>query len=211
MQNSVNMEASCPLQSRILSGVDEHRAWYRPRKLPHFDGAITQSITIRLEDSLPKAVCQRIEDELKSTNSNRKLERLRRLEEILDNGLGSCLLKEEPCAKIVEDALLFLDQKRFHLQAWAVMPNHVHFLAYFDEHQTLSKALHSLKSFTANEIKKLHPETGTVWQAEYFDRFMRSEKHYWHELNYIEANPVAAKLCEKKEDFRWSSARFTQD
>ena len=91
------------------------------------------------------------------------------------------------------------------------MPNHVHFLAHFEEHQMLEKALHSLKSFTSNEIKKLHPEMGSVWQEEFFDRYMRSEAHYWHEVNYVENNPVAAKLCEKREDFCWSSAFESKD
>ncbi len=191
--------------------MDEHRAWYRPRKLPHFDAAITQSITIRLEDSLPKEVLLRVAEEMKTVKSNRKLERIRRLEAMLDDGFGSCILGEDQCAKVVQDALIFLDGKRFDLLAWVIMSNHVHFLARFDEHQTLEKALHSLKSYTSNELKKLHPEMGAIWQGEFFDRYIRSEAHYWHEVNYIENNPVLAKRCQRKEDFRWSSAFDRKD
>ena len=85
--------------------MDENRGWFRPKKLPHFDAAITQSITIRLGDSLPKEVVSRIKNELKDEKSNRKLERFRRLETILDNGLGSCIFREAECAKIIEEAL----------------------------------------------------------------------------------------------------------
>ncbi len=186
--------------------MDENRGWYRPRKLPHFDGAVIQSITIRLEGSLPKEVLERIAEDLKSVKSNRKLERIRRFEAILDNGLGSCVLQERPCAQIVQDALTYLDKMRFELHAWVVMPNHVHFLARFDEHQKLDKALHSLKSYTSKEIKKLHPEIDAIWQSEFFDRYIRSDAHYGYEVKYIESNPVVAKFCSKPEDFRWSSA-----
>jgi putative transposase len=70
----------------------------------------------------------------------------------------------------------------------------------------LSNALRSLKSFTAHEIKKLHPEMASIWQHESFDRYVRNENHYWNEIRYLRRNPVVAKLCENEEDFRWSSA-----
>ena len=186
--------------------MDEHRGWFQPRKLPHFDAEVTQSITIRLEDSLPKEVLHRLEAELKDVKIDRSLERIRRIESLLDNGYGSCILGEFQCAKIVQDALLFLDGKRFDLRYWVVMPNHVHFLARFEPHQTLEKGLHSLKSYTSNELKKLYPEMGPIWQGEYFDRYIRSEEHYWNAVNYIHRNPVVAKLCTVPADFRWSSA-----
>jgi REP element-mobilizing transposase RayT len=86
------------------------------------------------------------------------------------------------------------------------MPNHVHFLARFEEHQSLPHALHSLKSYTAHELKKLHPEMAVIWQIEYFDRYIRNEDHYWNAVNYIRKKPVAAKLCDSQEEFKWSSA-----
>ena len=66
--------------------------------------------------------------------------------------------------------------------------------------------LHSLKSFTANEIKKIIPDMGPVWQPGYFDRYMRSEEHFWRTIDYIHRNPLKAKLCEEIGDYPWSSA-----
>lgn len=186
--------------------MSEHRGWFRPRKLPHFDAEVTQSITIHLEDSLPKEVLAKLEDDLKDVKSNRKFERVERIESLLDNGYGSCILREPDCAKLVQDSLLFLNGKRFDLRAWAVMPNHLHFLARFEAHQSLPDALHSLNSYTGHELKKLHPEMEVIWQIEYFDRYIRNEDHYWNAVNYIHNNPVVAKLCKQPEDFPWSSA-----
>ncbi len=186
--------------------MSEHRGWFRPRNLLHFDAEVTQSITIRLDDSLPKEVLLRLTEEMKDVKANQSIERVKRIESLLDNAHGSCILREPKCAQIVQDALLFLHEKRFELRAWVVMPNHAHFLARFEPGQTLEKALHSLKSYTAHELKKLHPEMQGIWQIEYFDRYIRNENHYWNAVNYIHGNPVEAGLCKRPEDFPWSSA-----
>ena len=80
--------------------MDDHKGWYTRRKLPHFDGAeLTQSITIRLADSLPREVIAKIKHELPDTSSDVQIERTKRLEAILDAGIGSCILREADCAK----------------------------------------------------------------------------------------------------------------
>ena len=195
-----------------MTDVDEHKGWYTRRKLPHFDGAgQTQSITIHIADSLPQEVLKRIKEELPGTRAEMEIERISRIQAYLDQGSGSCILRENQCATIVQEALQFLDGQRFDLRAWVVMPNHMHFLAYFGEGQSLPKALHSLKSYTAHELKKLHPELESIWQEEYFDRYIRSEAHYFNALNYIHENPVKAHLCKDKESFRWSSCFASED
>ena len=174
--------------------------------IPHFDvGELTQSITFRLGDSLPQERLRELQD-LEKVGEEGIVERQNRIEYYLDQGMGSCVLKDPACASIIEDALEYLNGKRFDLIAWVIMPNHVHFLARFGEGQLLSKAMHSLKSFTSNEIGKLYPELRPVWQTESFDRYIRSEEHYWYAIRYIHENPVKAGLSETAEAFPWSSA-----
>lgn len=188
--------------------MGEHKGWYSRQNLPHFDGGeTTQFITFRLADSLPAGVLEEMDEELKTFKGDAELEKIRRIERLIDRGHGSCVLRETPCAKIVEDSLLFLHDMRFDLHSWVIMPNHVHFLARFNEGQTLPDGVHSLKSYTANEIKKIHLEMGAVWQPGYFDRFMRSEEHFWKTYQYIHQNPVKAGLCGEARDFPWSSAK----
>ena len=186
--------------------MEEHRGWHDRGYIPHFDvGEITQSITFRLGDSLPQERLRELQD-LAKAGEEGIVERQNRIEYYLDQGMGSCVLKDPACASIIEDALEYLNGKRFDLIAWVIMPNHVHFLARFGEGQLLSKAMHSLKSFTSNEIGKLYPELRPVWQTESFDRYIRSEEHYWHAVRYIHENPVKAGLSETAEAFPWSSA-----
>ena len=191
--------------------MGDHKGWYKRRKLPHLDiGGTTQSTIIRLGDSVPHEVLNRLKEELRGPQAEIKLERVRRIEEFLDQGAGSCILRENKCAEIVQNSLLYLHEKSFDLEAWVVMPNHVHFLAHFNAGQPLHVALHSLKSFTGHELKKLHPEMDGIWQDEYFDRFIRNEDHHWRAVSYIHDNPVVARISKSAESFRWSSA-FTGD
>jgi putative transposase len=151
-----------------------------------------------------------LSDDLKNmkvqSESERDREKYSRIQSHLDTGFGSCILRESESAKIVQDALLFLDIKKFDLREWVIMPNHVHFLARFEEGKLMSKALHSLKSYTAHELKKLHPEMESIWQAESFDRYIRNEEHFLRTVRYIHENPVNAKLCPRAKEFQWSSA-----
>ena len=43
---------------------------------------------------------------------------------------------------------------------------------------------------------------------DYYDRFIRDERHFVRALEYIEMNPVAAGLCLRPEDWPYGSARF---
>jgi putative transposase len=88
------------------------------------------------------------------------------------------------------------------------MPNHAHMLLTPFAGQELSAILHSLKSYTANEANKLAGRSGQFWQPESFDRWVRDANHFANVIAYIENNPVKAHLCEKPEDWPFSSAWF---
>ncbi len=56
----------------------------------------------------------------------------------------------------------------------------------------LPKILHSWKSFTAKKINLALGKCGVVWQDEYYDNLMRSERHYTATVEYIRRNAKAA-------------------
>lgn len=45
-----------------------------------------------------------------------------------------------------------------------------------------------------------------AWNREYWDRYIRNEKHFRQALEYIHSNPVKAGLVARPEDWQWSSA-----
>jgi type I restriction enzyme R subunit/putative DNA methylase len=203
------------------------RGWYSRGYLPHFDAAgLIQHITFHLADSLPREAIARMQHELESfTERQRAVEQRKRIQELLDSGLGSCILCREDCARIVEDSLLFGDGDRYRLLAWVVMPNHVHVLIQQLPDWPLGKVVQSWKRHTTREIRHLpspdnlgslgppsctRQPSAPVWQRDYWDRFIRDERHFLAAKLYIENNPVAAGLVPKAEAWPWGSARFVE-
>ncbi|MEK6776328.1 MAG: transposase [bacterium] len=67
------------------------------------------------------------------------------------------------------------------------------------EDDALSKVMHSLKSFTANEINKALNRKGSVWDRQYYEHGIRNEKALMQTVRYCLENPVRKGLVE---DFR---------
>jgi len=210
----MNLRASgSPGSAGIPAGVEAsaHKGWYSRGYLPHRDEAhLIQSITFRLADSFPAEMLDQWRDwidpktgEILSSDARTRA----RIEAWLDAGHGKCLLRDPRIAELVENALLHFDGERYRLLAWCVMPNHVHVVAHFDQGHSLADVVHSWKSFTASEANRILCRKGAFWFREYWDRFIRDERHLQKTLDYVEANPVTAKLAGSPEEWAWSSAR----
>jgi len=182
--------------------------WHSRGYLPHFDGGeIAQTINLHLADSLPQAVLEKWKGELARDAETRSDVILRRrIEHYLDQGYGSCALRIESVAQMVQDSLLHFDAVRYRIPAWAIMPNHVHMLLTPFEAWSLSQIMKDMKSFTAHEANKILRRLGQFWMEEYFDRYVRDAKHFSNATAYIENNPVRARLCARPEDWVFSSA-----
>jgi len=187
--------------------------WHSRGYLPHFEGAdATQHVTFHLADSLPPTVLLRLEAELKTfPTEKRDVERRKRVDAWIDAGHGSCLLRKPTSAGMVQRSLLTFDSQRYRLLAWVVMPNHVHVLFGPMEGWTVAKIVAGWKKFTSRKILDEGPDRGEgsggpVWHREYWDRYIRDEKHFRQAVDYIHLNPVKAGLVDRAEMWRWSSA-----
>ncbi|SRR6266496_5623807 len=186
--------------------------WRSRGYLPHFDGrAIPQFITLHLADSIPAKVLERWQRELGQTRDTQaQMVLQKRIDRYLDQGYGSCFLKDYRVATIVQDSLQKFDGVRYNLFSWVVMPNHSHFMLTRFEDWELDQLMHSHKSYTAHESDKVLGRTGKFWREEYFDRFIRNAEHFRNAIAYIENNPVKAGLCGKPGDWPFSSAWFRE-
>jgi alanyl-tRNA synthetase/REP element-mobilizing transposase RayT len=100
---------------------------------------------------------------------------------------------------IVLDALRHFDNSRYDLIAACVMPDHVHAIIrpWVKEQNekgeavfwSLGELMHSIKSFTAKEINKADGTTGSVWEQERFDRYVRGDRDLEEKFRYIVTNP----------------------
>jgi hypothetical protein len=109
---------------------DSAPGWYSRGYLPHFDGGeIAQAVTFRLFDSLPRSLLEQWREELwHRPEKEAEVEKRKRVEAYLDQGKGSAWMKDARIAERVQEAMLFFDAAHYRLQAWVVMPNHVHAL-----------------------------------------------------------------------------------
>jgi REP element-mobilizing transposase RayT len=130
-----------------------------------------------------------------------------KLEEYLDRGVGECWLKRSEIADLVAGAIRFFEGDRYRLDAWVVMPNHVHAVLWPMPNHSLSAILQSWKRFTAREANKILGRTGqTFWQPEPYDHWIRNEEEHVRCVRYVINNPVKARLCASSEEWKWSSA-----
>jgi len=189
-----------------------HKGWNSRGYLPHFDHPEkVQSLTFHLGDSVPSEIVEEWKRELQvSSNVDasdpRMVELRRRIEKYADAGYGECWLRRLEVGGMVEDALLFFDGVRYRLLAWCVMPNHVHALVEMVDGWPLRSVVHSWKSFTSKEANRVLGRTGSFWEKDYYDRFIRDEGHLENAVRYIEENPLKAGLVRRGEDWLFSSA-----
>jgi putative transposase len=179
-----------------------HLGWHDRGYIPHFDaGAVVQTITFRLADSLPRAYYEKAA--IITPNS---VERAILFEKGIDRGCGNCLLSNPGNAEIVRGTLYRFDGERYRLLAWVIMPNHVHAMIEQATGTPLSTVIQTWKSFSAHAINKARGAGRQVWAPDYFDRLIRNEAHYSNAKRYIEDNPVKARLVTRPEDWPYSSA-----
>ncbi|MCZ7585118.1 MAG: transposase [Deltaproteobacteria bacterium] len=124
-------------------------------------------------------------------------------------------MRDPRAAACVVDTWYRFALERYDLIAWVVMPNHVHVLIRVYEGMALGKIVQSWKSYTARRIREMELQTRqsasgglkSIWMREYWDRYIRDEKHYRTAIAYIHQNPVKARLVEAAALWPWSSAR----
>lgn len=168
--------------------------------LPHWDqpGKL-QFVTFRLADSLPQSKLKEFqqlkeewlkehpfpwkENDFKEYNDFCEV-----FEDWLDLGFGSCILKYKEIQTIVENSILHFDNERYVLFDYIIMPNHVHLLLITGLKYSMKQIMHSIKSFSANEINKLLNRKGEVWQKSSFDSIMRNAIDYQNKKEYIMHN-----------------------
>jgi REP element-mobilizing transposase RayT len=146
------------------------------RRLPHWElEGSTYFVTYRLIGALPCSLVERVS-------------------------------KTEFClASIVEESLFFNHGERFLLDAYVIMPDHVHLLIRPIAEWSLSRILQGLKGFTAREINKILHRYGAFWQDESFDHLVRNDEDWLDKFTYIHDNPVKAGVVLRPQDYPYSS------
>ena len=180
---------------------------YYDRCLPHIQPAgATFFITYRLAGSIPIKLLKQwkeVLDEAKRRGKGKPdalATTYRRQFLLMDRYLdkdanGPYWLSKPFISKEVANSLHHLNEKRYRLWAYCIMPNHVHvLLTHQDTKWPLYKILQSHKSYTAKICNRLLERSGPFWEKEYYDHIVRNPSAFSNILNYILQNPVKAGL-----------------
>jgi putative transposase len=176
--------------------------WHGRGYLPHFDAnTLLQHVVFHAFDALEGNVFAQVCS--KPAEIRPSL-----VDQALDSSCFGQTFSDCDCADVMQSVLRFFDGDRYDLQAWCVMPNHVHVVLVTAPDVLLGQIIKSWKYAAALRINKLRGTSGPVFAKDYFDRFMRNLKQAETAIHYVEANPVKANLCLDGVDWPWSSAYF---
>ena len=112
---------------------------------------------------------------------------------------------------LCENLLDVAEKHKWGLQAWAVFPNHYHFVAVSPVQATsltdFTKHLHSVTSIQANRWDQTPGRK--VWY-QFWETLLTDEKSCLTRLSYVHRNAVHHQLVREPSTYRWCSAGWLQ-
>ncbi len=104
---------------------------------------------------------------------------------------------------------LFAEEFGWRLQAWAVLSNHYHFVAFSPGNpKSMGVMLSKLHTLSAAEINRQdHKEGRKVW-CQYYDSHITYQTSFLARLRYVHQNPVHHGLVSNAESYPWCSASW---
>jgi len=94
--------------------------------------------------------------------------------------------------------------------AYCLMPNHVHLIAVPEREDSLARGLGEAHRRYTRHINRRQEWKGYLWQGRFASHPM-DEPHLLAATRYVELNPVRARLVERAEAWKWSSAKAHLD
>ena len=96
----------------------------------------------------------------------------------------------------------------WNLQAWAVFPNHYHFVALSTAPHTLGPMIRKLHSKTAREANRRDSASGRKVWFQYRETRITNQPSYLARLNYVHRNAVHHGLVRRAANYPWCSATW---
>jgi putative transposase len=117
------------------------------------------------------------------------------------------LFPSERAATIFAETLFgYRDRGIFHLYECVIMPDHIHLFLAPKPALALERAMQFIKGGYSHRFMK---ETGSrmeIWERSFTNHRIRDAFDYEKHRSYIRLNPVRARLVERPQDYRYSSA-----
>jgi putative transposase len=114
------------------------------------------------------------------------------------------LFRNERWAKLLVDTLYHYRGSAYLLHEFVVMPDHIHVL--ITPTTSLEEAVQFIKGGFSYRAKKELGSNMEIWQKGFQDQRIRGVEDSDAHVNYIRQNPVRKRLCERAEEYPYSSA-----
>jgi putative transposase len=116
-------------------------------------------------------------------------------------------LLERDYQKFMSNLRKYKRKYHFRLYGFCLMPNHVHLVGEPVESKNLSKFMQCLnRSYTAY-FNEHYTKVGHLWQGRFKSKVIVKDRYLLDCIQYVEFNPVRAKIVTTAADYLWSSYR----
>lgn len=106
---------------------------------------------------------------------------------------------------ITENHLYFISKAHgMVIHAYVLMSNHFHLLASTPE-GNISKCMHHFMRETSIAVAELTGRINHIWGDRYFPSLITNQHHFSHAYKYVLRNPVKAKICQRVEEYPYST------
>ena len=119
------------------------------------------------------------------------------------------LFRSEEQLNYLQKALFVLArQYEWQLQAWAIFPNHYHFVAQSDDAASLRRFVQYFHSASAKFVNRVESRPGRKVWHQYWDSHITFHNSFLARLNYVHTNAVKHGLVREATLYPWCSAAW---
>jgi len=123
------------------------------------------------------------------------------------NGGQAVFLDKSDYGKYLELLKKYSEKWRCGIQAYCLMPNHVHALVVPPDETSLARMMHSIAFLYTQYFNRKYSAEGHLWGNRFYSSVVDADAYHWTAALYIEQNPVRAGLVPSAEMYSYSSAR----
>jgi putative transposase len=99
---------------------------------------------------------------------------------------------------------------QFTMHNFCILDNHIHFLITPAVGQSLSVIMKWIKQVFAVRWNREHGKKGHLWGDRFYSREIVDEEDFIRVYNYIDQNPVMARVVRRAEDWLWGGLHHHQ-
>jgi putative transposase len=117
-------------------------------------------------------------------------------------------------AEILLDTIThYRETESYLLHELVIMPDHLHLMLTPNSQTSLEKAVQLIKGGSSFQIHKVRGSKMKIWHEGFHDWTIRDLEDWRAKAAYLRFNPVKARLCERAEEWPYSSAneKFRMD